>query len=188
MKISAGKLKGRKLKPVPGIKTRPTSDKLRAAIFDVLGQFFDGGSFLDLFSGTGAMAIEAISRGMDHAVCIDIQKLAIQVIKDNVKVLNVEQSIDIYHNDAQRAIKKLLKNKAEFDIIMLDPPYTRNDIFTLAQSLCDSKLVKPGGKVILEYQYQKNTEPTCLSDNVVKYFERRYDDTIIMILEKMPLC
>ena len=84
MRIIAGEFGGRRLKAVPGMKTRPTTDKIKESMFNIIGPYFDGGRALDLFAGSGGLSIEAVSRGVDQAVLIDRQYQAIKTIKENI--------------------------------------------------------------------------------------------------------
>lgn len=86
MRVISGNYRGRRLIPVPGNQTRPTADKVKESMFNMLGPYFDGGQALDLYAGTGALGIEAVSRGMDHATLVDKQYAAIKTIKQNVEL------------------------------------------------------------------------------------------------------
>ena len=108
MRIITGEYGGRKLKAVPGNNTRPTTDKVKESIFNIIGPYFDGGVCLDLFAGSGGLAIEAVSRGMEKAVLIDQDPLAIKTIKENISVTKEADKFDVYRNDANRAITLLL--------------------------------------------------------------------------------
>src|SRR5690625_5258619 len=109
MRVIAGQFKGRRLKTVPGKNTRPTSDKIKEAVFHMMGPFFQGGQCLDLFAGSGSLGIEAYSRGMDSVTFIDHSNQAIKCIRTNVKELQMEDNSQIYRNDAFRAIHTLGK-------------------------------------------------------------------------------
>src|SRR5699024_12217961 len=115
MRVIAGELKGRRLEAVPGKQTRPTSDKVKEATFQMMGPFFNGGRCLDLFAGSGSLGIEAISRGMDYAVFIDKQSKAIHTIYKNIKTMKIEEQTEVARMDAFRALKVTQKNKAKFD-------------------------------------------------------------------------
>lgn len=93
MRIVAGDFGGRRLKAVPGMQTRPTTDKVKEAVFNIIGPYFDGGQSLDLFAGSGGLSIEAVSRGVARAVLIDRQYQAIKTIKDNIAVTKAPRTI-----------------------------------------------------------------------------------------------
>src|SRR5699024_868911 len=131
MRVVAGLHKGRKLKAVSGSTTRPKADKVKEAVFQVMGPFFSGGKVLDLFAGSGALGIEALSRGMESAFFIDKQSKAIHTIHDNLKSLSIADQAEVYRNDAFRALQLLSKRQLQFDLILLDPPYGHVDLIKL---------------------------------------------------------
>lgn len=128
MRIIAGKFGGRKLKAVPGMKTRPTTDKVKESMFNIIGPYFDGGNVLDLFAGSGGLSIEAVSRGANQAYLIDRQYQAIKTIKENVKVTRAEDQFHIFKTDAQKALQKFADNGVKFNLVFLDPPYKQQKI------------------------------------------------------------
>lgn len=152
MRVIAGECKGRTLKTVKGLQTRPTGDKMKEAIFHRLGPFFQGGACLDLFAGSGALGIEALSRGMDHAVFIDQSKEAVKIIHHNVKQLKLNDRCEIYRNDAFRAMKILQKKLKKFDLILLDPPYDKVDYKRLMEELGSSELMKENCHIYVEHR------------------------------------
>lgn len=127
MRVITGSLKGRTIKAVPGSKTRPTSDKVKEAAFHMMGPYFTGGIALDLFAGSGALGIEAISRGIEQVVFIDHSQAAIKTIRKNLNQLQIEDSARVYRNDAERALEVLARKEQKFDIIFIDPPYEEVD-------------------------------------------------------------
>lgn len=159
MRVIAGEFKGRRLEAVPGKKTRPTSDKIKEAIFQMMGPFFEGGTCLDLFAGSGSLGIEAISRGMDYAVFIDRQRPAIQTIYKNIETLKIEEQTEVSRMDASRALRVMNKNKASYDLILLDPPYEQVDYIKLIQEILDLNLLKDGGLIYCEHSLQEKLPP-----------------------------
>ncbi|WP_373472162.1 16S rRNA (guanine(966)-N(2))-methyltransferase RsmD [Carnobacterium alterfunditum] len=149
MRIITGEYGGRKLKAVPGNNTRPTTDKVKESIFNIIGPYFDGGACLDLFAGSGGLAIEAVSRGMDKAVLIDQDPLAIKTIKENINVTKEPGKFDVYRNDANRAID-LLKGNKKFDLLFLDPPYAKQEIEKQIEKIIDSGLLNDEAIIICE--------------------------------------
>lgn len=125
MRVIAGKYKGHRIQAVPNKLTRPTTDKVKEALFQIIGPFFDQGICLDLFAGSGALGIEAISRGMEKAIFVDKQPKAISVIHTNVRQLGIDSQVEIYRNDALRALKAIKKRELKLDMIFLDPPYQK---------------------------------------------------------------
>ena len=151
MRIIAGEFKGRQIKAVKGDNTRPTTDKVKENIFNMMGQFFDGGRVLDLFAGSGNLGIEAISRGMEHGVFIDLNVNAIKVIKENIAHLKLEKQVEIYRNDAFKALNVLSKKESKFDLIFLDPPYGKISVTQLLEIIIAQNLLNNNGLIMCEY-------------------------------------
>lgn len=152
MRVIAGIHKGRQLKAVSGKATRPTADKVKEAVFQMIGPYFNGGRALDLFAGSGALAIEALSRGMHYAVLIDQQEKAIHTIYDNLKTLSLTDQTEVYRNDAFRALQALSKRAFTFDLILLDPPYKRVDYEKLLYEISKHQLLTENGFIVCEHE------------------------------------
>lgn len=150
MRIIAGEFGGRKLKAVPGMKTRPTTDKVKEAMFSMLGQFFDGGQALDLYAGSGGLAIEAVSRGMDHAYLVDRQYAAIQTIEENISVTKMPECFTIWKMPAEKALVKLADARVQFDLILLDPPYKQQQMLLQLQQFVEMDLLAPDATILCE--------------------------------------
>lgn len=182
MRIIAGKHKGRKLKSVSGITTRPTSDKIKEAVFHRMGPFFSGGTGLDLFAGSGSLGLEALSRGMDDIVFVDQAKQAIQTIRQNIEALHVEDQTSVYRNDAFRALEKMHAEHRSFELILLDPPYERINYTKLIQTVDTYQLLAPGGMLYIEHNPE---EPFLIPEDCAPIFTKSYNKTTgITILEK----
>ena len=125
LRVVAGDFGGRPLKTLEGKTTRPTTDKVKGAIFNMIGPFFDGGRVLDLFSGSGSLAIEAISRGMSSAVLVEKDRRAQAVIQENIKMTKSEEQFQLLKMDAAHALTQLT---GQFDLVLLDPPYAKEQI------------------------------------------------------------
>ncbi|KRE83230.1 16S rRNA (guanine(966)-N(2))-methyltransferase RsmD [Paenibacillus sp. Soil766] len=151
MRVISGTAKGRSLKSVPGTSTRPTTDKVKEAIFSMIGPYFDGGQVLDLFAGTGGLGIEALSRGMDKAVFIDIEKKSIDTIGLNVEAAKVKDQVEIYRTDAARALKVLAKRAEKFQLVFLDPPYRMKGIAELMTTMEEQAIVEQDATIVVEH-------------------------------------
>jgi 16S rRNA (guanine966-N2)-methyltransferase len=151
MRVIAGDLKRRQIVAVKGDNTRPTTDKVKENVFNMMGQFFDGGRVLDLFAGSGNLGIEALSRGMDHAVFNDMNLNAIKVIKENIANLKLQDRTEIYRNDAFKALGLLAKKDAKFDLIFLDPPYGKISISELLDKIVVLDLLNDDGLIMCEF-------------------------------------
>jgi len=152
VRVVAGEAKGRPLKAVPGKGTRPTTDKVKEAIFSMIGPFFDGGVALDLFAGTGGLAIESLSRGAERAIFVDADAKSIEVVRANLKATGFEKKSEVYRNDAERALKVLAKRDTAFDLVFLDPPYRMKNGDELLLRMEESGLLQPGAVIVLEYE------------------------------------
>ncbi|HEY3359824.1 MAG TPA: 16S rRNA (guanine(966)-N(2))-methyltransferase RsmD [Polyangia bacterium] len=154
MRIISGEARGRHLRAPRGDATRPTADRVRQALYDVLGSPA-GLVVLDLFAGTGALGLEALSRGASRAVFVDEAEPAIRVVRDNVKTLGYEDRARILRLEVRRALRLLEKESAGFDWVFLDPPYASAGGDTTLAALGASALVRPGGLVIAEHDRRR---------------------------------
>jgi 16S rRNA (guanine966-N2)-methyltransferase len=147
MRIIAGRLKGRRLKAPAWDGLRPTSDKLRETLFNIVAPRIDGARVLDGFAGTGAVGIEAISRGAAQVTFIEQDRRAIALIEENLRACAVEDGYTIHRGDVATVLPGLGSNA--FDLILLDPPY---DITTMTAVLdASARAIAPGGLVVLEH-------------------------------------
>jgi 16S rRNA (guanine(966)-N(2))-methyltransferase RsmD len=132
---------------------RPTSDRLRETLFNVLGPTVDDSLFIDVCAGTGAVGIEALSRGARHAAFIESRAGAVQIIKQNLASLNITADAAVIQADAIQGLEKLASRRLLADFIFLDPPYDREELYIRALEFLDeSHLVAPRGIVIVEHR------------------------------------
>jgi 16S rRNA (guanine966-N2)-methyltransferase len=181
MRVVSGTCKGHPLKAVPGNTTRPTTDKVKEAIFNIIGPYFEGGLVLDLFGGSGGLGIEALSRGMEKAIFVDRDGKAVQVIRQNVESCRLTERAEIYRNDAERALKALIKREISFDLILLDPPYKDHKIVSLISIIDQNGLLNDTGIIMAEHAV--NVE---LPQNIGRLTKKRYENygiTAISIYE-----
>lgn len=150
MRVVAGEYGGRRLKAVPGMKTRPTTDKVKEAMFNIIGPYLDGGQVLDLFAGSGGLSIEAVSRGADHATLVDRQYQAIKTIHENLSVTKEEDKFTVLKGDAYKMLNKLAKQEQGFDYVFLDPPYKKQQILELMEQLKQLGLLNADALIICE--------------------------------------
>ena len=147
MRVVAGTFGGRPLKTLDGKITRPTTDKVKGAILNMIGPYFDGGRVLDLFSGSGSLAIEAISRGMDEAVLVERNRQAQAIITENIKMTKAQNQFHLLKMDANKAIDVL---KGPFDLVLLDPPYAKEEIIKNITDLEDAGLLSEEVMIVCE--------------------------------------
>jgi len=133
------------------MNTRPTTDKVKEAIFSIIGPYFDGGIVLDLFAGTGGLAIEALSRGMDRAILIDEDRKAIETIRDNVERVGFQSRVEIYRNDAMRALSAMARRGLRFDLVFLDPPYKMKNMDETMLMMQEAGMLNEDAIVVVEH-------------------------------------
>ncbi len=151
MRIIGGDFKRKKLRPVPGANIRPTGAKLREAVFDILASTVPGARVLDLFAGTGALGLEALSRGAAHAVLIDADTLAITAIKENIRICGAGHLAQCIRWDIARNLDCIRADQPGFDLVFMDPPYGQELIVPALQNLDDSRSLKNGARVVVEH-------------------------------------
>lgn len=151
MRVISGSFKGRQLKAVPGSGTRPTTDKVKESLFNMIGPYFVGGTALDLFAGSGGLGIEGLSRGLDKVVFVDRDQQAIKTIKMNLAELALGDHSEVYRNDAVRAVKALIKREMTFDYIFLDPPYKQQKLHDLLTVIDEHALLDENGSIVCEH-------------------------------------
>lgn len=150
MRVISGDFRGRRLKSLSGDNTRPTTDKVKESIFNMIGPYFDGGICLDLFSGSAGLAIEAVSRGMDQAICVDKNYQAIKIIKENIALTKAEARFQVMKRSAEVAVKELAEQGTSVDLIFLDPPYAQQKIVSQLTEILELGLLKNDGRVVCE--------------------------------------
>ncbi len=181
MRIVGGTKKGRRLVAFKCTSIRPTSDRVREAVFNVLGQDMTSRRVLDLFAGTGAMGIEALSRGAAAAVFVDRDARAVEVIKRNIEICGLKDRARVVRRDAKAACRMLGEEKERFDIVFIDAPYREPDLAVeVLKRLADTGLVTAGGTAVLEVSKSFALEDT-VGFEVLK--EKRYGDTLVYFLK-----
>ncbi len=157
MRVIAGTYRSRILKSLKGLALRPTSDRLRETLFNILAPNIAGSRFLDLFAGTGAIGIEALSRGAAEVIFIENQALAVTLIRRNLESLGITSRVTVLAVDALRGLQTLASRKGAahtaFDFLFLDPPYAAaEDYSRVLEFLGSADLLAPGGIVIAEHR------------------------------------
>lgn len=150
MRIISGEFRGRRLNAVPGMATRPTTDKVKESLFNIIGPYFEGGTSLDLYGGSGGLSIEAVSRGIDHATLIDRQYAAIKTIKKNIEVTKHPERFSVYKQDAEKALHFLSRQTQHFDLVFLDPPYAKQHIIDDLKKMVDLNLLNDQALIVAE--------------------------------------
>ena len=155
MRVIAGKFKGRNLKSPPSMQVRPTSDRLRETLFNVIAARVPDSRFLDLCAGSGAVGIEALSRGAAHATFVDRSRRSCQLIESNLKLCQVpDEEADIYCSEATEFLRQAAADaKQPWDLIFVDPPYKENYL-RLLEPLYSSSLLQTDGLVVVEHHHK----------------------------------
>ncbi len=182
MRVIAGELKGRIIKPVKGMDTRPTTDKIKENIFNIIGPYFEGGLGLDLFGGSGNLGIEAISRGVDKVIFTDKQHQAVATIKQNLADLKIEDRAEVYKNDAYKSLKTLADRGVKFDIIFLDPPYKGQKINEIITFVHEHDMLAEYGIIMAECLKEDVLMESIADIDVIRRVE--YGITAITIYQK----
>jgi 16S rRNA (guanine966-N2)-methyltransferase len=185
MRIISGKAKGRRLK-VPnlpgGKKIRPLSEQAREALFNILSADVVDSRFLDLFAGTGAVGIEALSRGAKIAFFVELDRKTVGAIRENLEMCGFSEISEVYSLDAIRAIGVLDSKGASFDIIFMGPPYGSPNLEKALETISASNIVATGGTVIAE-RMVKHELPESFGD-LKRRRECRYGDTVLSFYKK----
>ncbi len=177
MRVIAGEFRGRRLDRIEGTDIRPTSDKVKEALFSILGNAVIDCSFLDLFGGSGGIGIEALSRGAKHVVFIDADIRSIKVLKGNLRNLNITDKAEVFHTDYSTAISKLYKYGKLFDIIFIDPPYGKGFDKAALEEIYKNPILKESGLVIVEHDH-KDDMPQSVG-SICKYRTKHYGNTLL---------
>jgi len=176
MRIISGIHKGRQLKPVKGNNIRPTSDMVREAIFSALAEKIVDSCVLDLFAGTGALGIEALSRGARHVTFVDRDPVSLNLIKANLQLVGEIQKSTILKGDVFRVCERLGRQSLNYDIILADPPYRASFHNNLAALIKEHNLLGANGVMVYETesQFQFNE---VISNSYSRIKEKKYGDT-----------
>lgn len=180
MRIVGGEARGRRLFPPKDPLVRPSSDRVREALFNLLGPV-SGFLVLDLFAGTGALGLEALSRGAERALFIDKSGEAEALIRRNAEALHFEERIVLWRMDAEGGLKRAAREGFRFDLAMIDPPYRDADAFRVLDYGLWTPLLKDGARVVLETA--ANRRPDLQGEAWRIFDRRRYGDTELHLLE-----
>lgn len=176
MRVIAGIAKGHKLFAPPGKEIRPTADRVKEALFSILAEKVPGSLVLDLFAGSGALGIEALSRGASQCIFVDSSRYSVEAIENNLKKTGFGSSSEVVFESVAKAIGKLVARGQRFDLIFLDPPYKirLTELKGILETLSREKLIKPGGTIAWEHSTKISL--SALNELKVKA-EKKYGDT-----------
>src|SRR5271169_504046 len=170
MRVIAGEFRSRRLKSLPGLNTRPTPDRLRETLFNVLASSIADGVFMDIYAGTGAVGIEAVSRGARRAIFIENNRAAVDVLRQNLASLHIEKRTEVFTSKTIPVLKRL-----SADIAFLDPPYELEPEYALALSAIQAPfvLVQHSSRFVLQEEYGRLRRVRVLKqgDNSISFYE-----------------
>lgn len=179
MRIIAGKAKGRSVKSANRFATRPTLSRVKASLFDMLGDKVKGAYLLDLYSGTGNIGLEALSRGARRIVFVENNLTQVKIIKQNIISLNFsKENTFIYKKDVIKTIG-ILSGKEEFDIVYLAPPFLKNFCLLTLFALAKSKILKRSGIIAVEHHKKEILPEVIETLNLIR--QKRYGDIVISL-------
>ncbi len=177
MRVIAGEAKGRRLKAPKGRELRPTGDRVKEALFNILPHDLSGQRVLDLFAGTGNLSLEALSRGAEEAVLVDISRDAVQVIEENLRALKFAAKSHVLTAPVFKSMRMLSRKQERFDLIFIDPPYDKELVGETLKTIAAEGLLAESGVVVAEHSVREKVQERygalVLSD------QRRYGDTML---------
>ena len=179
MRIISGKARGTKLYTLEGETTRPTLDRVKESLFNIIQEKILGSSFLDVFSGSGAIGLEAASRGAKEVFLCEKDKNAIKVIKKNIEKTHLE--VTLYETSYEKMLEKL---DEKLDIIYIDPPYKTNLVYETVNKLINLNLLKSDSLIIVETDEEERVEQALKNLNVNIIDKRKYGRVHLIFLNK----
>ena len=183
MRVVAGTHKGRRLKNPPGLECRPTSTRVREALFSILAHRTQGAHVLDLYAGTGALGIESLSRGAKHVAFVENRVSTIELLRENIRRCGYDRYCVVYAQDVETflALPPSFGGPPVFDIVFADPPYQTTDLAHLLERLSLSEKVVSRGVVILEHFF-KHTVPSQVG-SLTQTRQSQYGDTMLTFFQ-----
>ncbi|WP_375765245.1 16S rRNA (guanine(966)-N(2))-methyltransferase RsmD [Archangium gephyra] len=181
MRIVAGSAKGRALAGPKATSKhiRPTADRVRETIFNVLGQWLEEQKVLDLYAGTGALGLESVSRGAPKAVLVDSDREALALCRTNTDALGFGARVEILSQPVERALEVLGRRGDKFELIFADPPYAARVVETVLEGIARSKVLAPGGTVVVEHD-KREAAPES-HEGFERVDQRRFGDTLVSL-------
>lgn len=183
MRIIAGKYRGRRIQAPRGGRIRPTADRLRESIFNIIGADIRGHYILDIFAGTGAMGIEALSRGADHAVFIDNHPLALKAVRTNIAPLGCPDQWRIIRWDAGVNLRCLATRERRFGYAFVDPPYNMGLVGRALENLLACDVMRSDALIVMEHHCREKIAPSAA--HAVLQDQRQYGKTVVSFLRIM---
>jgi len=177
MRVISGKSKGRRLIAPKGRAVRPTADRIKESLFNILSRDFTGMRVLELFAGTGNVSIEALSRGAASALLVDASERSGRIIRENLRRLDLSDRAQLWVMPVDRALRSLAKQGQTFDLVFLDPPYDQNLVGRSLEMLGSLNPLLPGAIVVAEHSVREPVKSSYASLSLND--QRRYGDTLL---------
>ena len=177
MRVISGKARGLKLNTPKNEDVRPTTDRVKESLFNIINGYIIDGEILDLFAGTGSLGIECLSRGANKCVFVDVSKTSIDIVKSNIKKARVEDNAEILNIDYKSAIDKVKNKTYKFDIIFMDPPYYENMFMDALKKIDESDILKADGIIVVEHD-TKQEFPESIG-KLIKDRSKKYGNTTL---------
>ena len=178
MRIISGSRRGRKLVSIDGDSIRPTTDRVKESLFNLIQDFVPDAKVLDLFGGSGALSLEAVSRGADFATIVDADKRSVEVIKKNIELTGFSENTEVVFKKAEDFIKD---TKESYDIIFLDPPYNKGFVIPVLNSVSGKELLSDDGIAVLESDFSDD-HGNVPGLEIIK--QKKYGRTYITVYKK----
>jgi 16S rRNA (guanine966-N2)-methyltransferase len=175
MRVIAGRAKGRRLRTPKGRELRPTADRVKEALFNILPHDLVGRKVLDLFAGTGNLSIEALSRGAEEAVLVDVSREAAEVIEENLQTLKLAAESRVLTASVFKSVRMLSRRGEKFDLIFIDPPYDKELVGETLKAIAKEELLAETGVAIAEHSVREKVQERY--GTLVLTDRRRYGDT-----------
>lgn len=172
MRIISGNMRGTKLFTLEGLNTRPTLDRVKESLFNILNFDLQEAIILDLFSGSGALALESLSRGANKAILCDYSPKAINIIKKNIEKTKTESRTLVLQMEYEKALQELKSQKIRFNIVFLDPPYESDFAEKAAKKIIELELLEKDGIIIIETD-NKEKVLNNIDDNILDLYDTR---------------
>ena len=177
MRVISGKARGLKLDTPKNLDVRPTTDRVKESLFNIINPYIRESNILDLFAGTGSLGIECLSRGAKNCVFVDKSKDSIGIVKSNVKKARVDNESTILNIDLKDAVKRLSVQNQKFDVIFMDPPYYENMFIDCLKSIDELNLLKEDGLIVVEHDTKDLFDDSI--GRLYKSREKKYGNTTI---------
>jgi 16S rRNA (guanine966-N2)-methyltransferase len=187
MRVIGGSLRGRRLSAFKGVRIRPTTDRVREAVFNIITALLPRSRALDLFAGTGAMGIEALSRGVDEAHFVDSNSTSVEIIKKNIEELGLSERAKIIKKDVDGFLDTITKSAERYDLLFIDPPYNAGITVQTLEKVAASEALEKGAIVVVEAGKHEPIEGEILDrgfSGLTQIDFRKYGDSLIYIFKR----